>query len=248
MKLYKQLSLDESGKASYSHASGIFILSGVVIPEALKPKIQGQMRKIKKRYFEDEEIILHGRDLSRAGGSFSTLADSKVATKFWSDFVAIVNHPDIALYFVVVDKAKSKRAGWQTKTILQRSYLRILSEFARSIKALKYCGRITNESDAEQDPYLIYAHNRLQSNGTGDGSVSGREYQQLITSLSLVNKANNDVDLQIADTFAFAGRLKYEKEILHRSAALTQAEKVKYRLIDRKLANTKNPGLFEVLI
>ena len=248
MQSYKLLSLDESGKASFSHPSKIFILSGVVIPENLKLKVDSQMKKIKNKFFANEEIVLHGRDMARAGAQFTTLSDIKTASQFWSEFVSVVNHPEIALYFIVTDKAKAKIANWQSKTILERSYLRILSEFVRNLKNTNCCGRIINESDSEQDPYLIYAHNRLQSNGTGDGSVSGKEYQRIITSLSLVNKANHDVDLQIADTVAFVGRLKYEKELLGKTSTMSQAEKMKYRLIERKVNNSNNPGLFEVLI
>lgn len=248
MQAYKLLSLDESGKASFNHPSKLFILSGVVIPEKLKAKVDSQMRKIKKKFFGNEEIVLHGRDMARAGSQFTSLSDPKTAGRFWSEFVSIVNNPKIALYFVVTDKAKAKLANWQSKTILERSYLRILSEFARSLKNSNHCGKIINESESEQDPYLIYAHNRLQANGTGDGSVSSKEYQKMVTSLSLVNKANHDIDLQIADTVAFVGRLRYEKELLGKTNTMTIAEKMKYKLIDRKVKNSENPGLFEVLI
>lgn len=248
MQSYKLLSLDESGKASYSHPSKIFILSGVVIPEDLKPKVHNQMKKIKMEFFGDEEVVLHGRDMARAGSLFSSLSNPKIANKFWTEFVSVVNNPEISLYFVVTDKIKAKKANWQSKTILKRSYLRILSEFVRNLKNTQYCGRIINESVSEQDPYLIYAHNRLQSNGTGDGGVSGNEYQKIVTSLSLVNKSNHDVDLQIADTVAFVGRLKYEKDVLRKVKNMTLAEKMKYRLIERKVNSNNNPGLFEVLI
>ncbi len=35
MSDYKLLSLDESGKASYTHTSKIFVLSGVLIPATI---------------------------------------------------------------------------------------------------------------------------------------------------------------------------------------------------------------------
>lgn len=248
MQEYKLLSLDESGKASFSHPSKIFILSGVVLPEKLKAKITTRMKALKKKYFGKEDIVFHGRDMSRAGSHFKNLSEPKIATKFWSEFVNIVDNPQITFYFVLTDKLEAKKYAWQDKTILQRSYLRIVSEFARNLKTTNYCGRIINESDSEQDPYLIYAHNRLQSNGTGDGSVTGMGYRKMITSLSLVNKANNDIDLQIADTVAFVGRLKYEKENLGKTKKMSLAEKMKYGLIDKKVGNTVNPGLFEVLI
>lgn len=248
MQPYKLLSIDESGKAAYTHPSKIFILSGVVIQEKMKPKIDSKMRKIKKKYFGDEEVVFHGRDMARRADKFITLKDQKTEIAFWTEFVSVVNNQNISLYFVVTDKEKAKKSGWQPHTILRRSYLRILSEFARNIKAEGCCGKIVNETDAEQDALLIYAHNRLQVQGTGDGSVSAGEYKKLITSLSLVNKSNLDIDVQIADTVAFVGRLKYEKDILKKGRILGRADSIKYRLINRKVDGADKIGLFEVLI
>jgi len=42
--------MDESGKASYNHPSDLFTLSGVVIPEEYKTKVDRQMRKLKKKF------------------------------------------------------------------------------------------------------------------------------------------------------------------------------------------------------
>ncbi|MEK7127768.1 MAG: DUF3800 domain-containing protein [Patescibacteria group bacterium] len=248
MKPYKILSLDESGKASYAHSSKIFILTGIVMPEKLKTGIDTKMRKIKKKYFGDEEIVFHGRDMARKGQNFTALQDPKLEISFWTEFVNVVNHKDIYFYFVVTDKAKAQKANWDSKLILKRSYLRILSEFARHTKITGSCGKIINESDPFQDSFLIYAHNRLQTQGTGDGAVNGSEYQKMITSLSLVKKLNHDIDVQIADAVAFVGRLKYEKDILKKQKVLNRAESIKYRLIGRKVDRTSNSGLFEVLI
>lgn len=248
MQPYKLLSLDESGKAAYTHPSDLFILTGVVIPETLKPRVDSTMSRIKDKYFSNPEIVFHGRDMARHGGEFTALKDPKIEDKFWSEFVSVVNRPEIALYFVVSDKAKTKKTGWQPKTILQRSYLRILSEFARNLKLSKSSGRIINESETEEDQLLIFAHNRLQGMGTGDGSVSGVEYKKMITSLCLVNKANLDIDIQIADAVGFVARLKYQKEKNGVVKKLTKAEEMRLDLIDRKISDPKNPGLFEVLI
>ena len=251
MQPYKLLSLDESGKAAYTHSSELFILTGVVIPETLKAIVDRKMRKLKHTYFEDEEVVFHGRDMARHGGQFTVLNDETIETKFWSEFISIVNRLEIALYFVVTDKTKAKKAGWQPKTILRRSYVRILSEFAHNLKNSKSCGRIINESETEEDQLLIFAHNRLQVMGTGDGSVSGFEYKKMVTSLSLVNKDNLDIDVQIADTVGFVARLKYQRERSSKDKTTkkaTKSEEMRLRLIDRKISDSSNPGLFEILI
>lgn len=248
MTVYKLLSLDESGKASYDHKSSLFILSGIVIPEKYKLKLDRLMRKLKKKYFKDEEIVFHSRDMYRRKGPFAILQDSKKELNFWSEFIAIAEDPEISLIFVIVDKQKAKYKGWQQKTILKRAYLKMLEEFANKQLKQGVSGKIIVESDPSQDFYLIEAHNRIQGMGTSDGTISAQEYRQKITSLSLVNKANFDVDIQIADALASIAGMIYLLNNLHKQRQMSQVEQMKKELIERKLGNTANQSVFEVLI
>lgn len=248
MKSYKLLSIDETGKASYNHPSELFVLSGVVIPETLKTKIDSRMRKLKKKFFNDEELVFHARDMSRKKGPFSPLNKEDQEQQFWSEFISLVNNPKISFFFVITNKKHAQKASWQLQTILRRSYLKILVDFTRYLKTTGYCGKIIVESDPDQDPYLIYAHNRMQSEGTGDGSVNGNEYRKMVTSLSLVNKSNLDIDVQLADAMALVAGLNYRLEKQTKNKNLSKVENMKIRLLSRKLSSTKNPSLFEILI
>lgn len=243
---YKILSLDESGKASFNHLSKLFILSGIVIPEKFKPKLDRLMRKLKKKFFGDEEIIFHSRDMSRKKGPFSILQDHKMEVAFWAEFISVANNPEISTFFVITDKQEATTRNWQPKTILKRSYLAILEEF--TIKQLvKHNGKIVSESDPAQDLYLIQAHNAIQGNGTSDGSISAWEYKQKITCLSLVNKSNQDIDVQMADCLAHIAGMIYEIQ-KNPATTLSRVDSMKKRLIDRKLASRLNPASFKILI
>jgi len=248
MTIYKLLSIDESGKASYDHKSPLFILAGTVIPEKFKPKLDKLMRKLKKKYFKDEEIVFHSRDMYRKKGPFAILRDAKTELAFWSEFIAIAEDPEISLIFVISDKQKARAKGWQHKTILKRAYLKMLEEFANKQLKKGISGKIIVESDPSQDFYLIEAHNRIQGMGTSDGTMSAREYRQKITSLSLVNKANFDIDIQMADALASIAGMIYLLNTLHKQKHLGQVEQMKKELIERKLGNTANPSVFEVLL
>lgn len=248
MVTYKLLSLDESGKASYEHRSPLFILSGTVIPEKFKPKLDRLMRRLKKKYFKDEEIVFHSRDMFRRKGPFSILQDSKKELGFWSEFIAIAKRPQISLIFIIVDKQKARIKGWHQKTILKRAYLRVLEEFATKQLKAGVSGKIIIESDPTQDFYLIEAHNRIQGMGTSDSTVSAREYRKKITSLSLVNKANLDIDVQIADALASIAGMIYMRNILHKQKRMNQGEQMKQKLIEEKLADKSNPSVLVVLI
>lgn len=247
-KLYKYLSIDESGKVSYKHPSQLFILSGVVIPEKLKDKLGNKMIKLKKKYFRSEEIVFHSRDMARKKGIFAILEDKKVELNFWSEFISIVNNPDLSFFFIITNKDKAKKNRWQPKTILEKSYLKLLEKFAEQLKINSGNGRIIVESDPSQDLYLIHAHNHLQSLGIIEKDILPREYRKMITSLSLVNKDNDDIDVQIADALAPIAGFKYQIDNSSKHMNLSKVELMKKRLIERKLKEKQSPSFFEVLV
>ncbi|MDP3982702.1 MAG: DUF3800 domain-containing protein [bacterium] len=248
MTTYKLLSIDESGKASYNHKSELFVLSGIITPEKLKPKFDKLTRKLKKKYFKDEEIVFHSRDMYRRKGPFSILQDPKLEMEFWTEFLSILDDPEIGTMFIIVDKQKAKHKGWQEQTILKRSYQKILEDFADKQLKLGVNGKIITESDPSQDFYLIQAHNLIQAKGISDGTMSAQEYRQKITSLSLVNKRNLDIDVQIADALAPIAGMMYAHNILQKQNKMSKIELMKQELIEKKLGNTANPSVFEVLI
>jgi len=214
MRDYKILALDETGKASFNHLSSNFILSGIIIPEQFRSKLDKNIRKLKKKYFLDEEIVFHCRDMLRRKGPFAILKENpKKETKFWSEFVSIANTKSLSLAFVIVDKEKAKKLGWNDIAILKRSYNKLLEEFVK--KHLKNNNaKIIAESDPYQDKYLIEAHNRLQAIGIPSEGISGFDYGKMITSLSLVNKLNLDVDIQMADSLAIMADMVYKIKLV----------------------------------
>lgn len=108
-------------------------------------------------------------------------------------------------------------------------------------------GKILVESEPSQDKYLIEAHNRLQSFGVPSEGISGSDYRNKVTSLSLVNKLNLDVEIQIADSLAIMADLVYSIKInvIKKS---TKVQSMMIRFINRKMRDKNNPGIFEILV
>jgi len=121
MVTYKLLSLDESGKASYSHPSDLFVLSGTIIPEKFKPRLDALMRKIKKKYFSDEDIVFHSRDMHRRKVLFRILQDRNTENSFWSDFISITNN-QILTWLLLCQQNNAQKANFGNKNILKRAY------------------------------------------------------------------------------------------------------------------------------
>jgi len=246
MKDYKILALDESGKASLNHLSKNFVLSGLIIPENLKPRIDKSIRRLKKKYFSDEDIVFHCRDMLRKKGLFSILrSDPKKEINFWSDFISILNIKSLSPAFVLTDKEKAKKLGWDKIAILRKSYNKILEEFVKKHLSGDN-GKIIAESEPAQDKYLIEAHNRLQSIGIPSENITGSDYRNKVTSLSLVNKSNLDVDIQLSDSLAIMADLVYKIKT-KKKEKLTNIESMMARLIDRKMKDKDSPGIFEII-
>lgn len=232
---YKILSIDESGKASYTHPSKLFILSAVLIPENFKIKLDIKVRKLKVKYFKNEEIVFHSRSMSRKKGPFSIFKDSKTETNFWSELISILNDQKISLIFIITNKQKARKRGWQLKTILKRSYFRLLELFLVQLTKDQGKGKIIAESDPSQDLYLIEAHTTQQA--------QNQNYRQSVTSISLVSKSNLDPDVQLADALAPIAGMIFSKV-----KPKNRIETVKIKLIKRKLENQINPSYLESLL
>ena len=190
MSNYKILSLDESGKPIYKHPSKEFALTGAVIDEKVKNSLTLKLRRLKKKYLNDEEVVLHYREIAKKVGPFRILKDKEIETQFWAEVLSLLDNPKVSYLFTIVDKGRAKEASWLEKTIAQRSYAQIIRMFAASLKQENMRGKIVTESDKFQDEYLIKAHNTYQSMGIPPLGISGKKYNELITSLSLVNKNN----------------------------------------------------------
>lgn len=234
-RIYKILSIDESGKASFKHQSKLFILCGVIISERLKEKLEIKFRKLKLKFFKNEAVVFHSRDMGRKKGLFSNLRDQKIEISFWSDFIGLLNDSEISFIFIVTEKTKAKKAGWSQEAILKKSYTRLLELFLTYLTKDQSNGKIIAESDPSQDLQLIKAHVAQQA--------QSQSYRNAVTSISLVSKSNLDADIQIADALAsVAGLVSSNVKIKGR------AENVKIRLIERKLLDKTNPSYLENLL
>lgn len=244
---YKIIALDESGKASLKHSSPFFVLSGAVVSSDYLSKLDSGMRRLKKRFFNDEEIVFHCRDILRKKGVFSVLQDEKIDRQFWADYISYLNPSQISVAVIIADKSKAKTLGWNDVAILRYSYRKILEEFTKKHLIGTHKGKIVAESDPYQDKYLLEAHNRLQTMGVPSEGITGFDYRNCVTSVSLVNKANLDNCVQIADSFAIMAHIFYEVKI-NKKNQLSDTEKALKRLIDRKMSSKVNPGIFEILV
>lgn len=238
---YKILSIDETGKAHYNHPSQMFVISGCVVKEKHKSELRLNADKIIYKYWGDKNIIFHSADMFGRRGDFSIFKDETVENNFWKDFIKmIIGKNYLSFYVVTVDKIKAKRSNWLVKTIVEKSYSLMLSEFAKNLIKSGSQGRVQSESSTDQDVSLITAHSKLQRNGTG--KIKGSEYFKLITCLSLVTKGNHDIETQLSDIMATVGKISGNLN------SLRIAERLIYDEFLQKMKDKNNPSILKKLI
>lgn len=168
---------------------------------------------------------------------------------FWKDLITIIEKEDLSLAFVITNKEKSKKLGWNSTAILRRSYNKILEEFVKNHLS-ENKGKILVESDPSQDKYLIEAHNRLQGMGLPSEGISGFEYRQRVTSISFVNKLKFDSEIQLADTLAIMASLFYDIKMGNKSNGdITGVEKMMNQALqNKKIEDQDSKNIFEILV
>lgn len=238
---YKILSIDETGKAHYNHPSKLFVISGCVVKEKHKSELRLNADKIIFKYWGDKNIIFHSADMFNKRGDFEIFNNVEVEDNFWRDIIKMIIRKNyLSFYVVTVDKDKARLNNWQVKTIVERSYELILSEFATDLVKSGSMGRVQSESSTDQDVSLITAHSKLQRNGVG--KIKGSEYFKIITCLSLVTKGNHDIETQLSDIMATVGKLSGNLKIAR------PVERIIYDEFQLKTQDKNNPSYLKKLI
>jgi hypothetical protein len=221
MAFEKTLFIDETGKHSFTHLSPHFILSGCAIPTVHLEEIRQNANNIIFKYwgsqksyfrkFKKRHITFHAKDIHNCKGPFSILKDPKLKRSFWNDIYGqLLSRSDITYFITLIEKndIKKKIPTWPEGKTLDKSYEVLLKSFIDYLIKNNLHGKICAESDSLQDKVLVSKLSYFQKNSYKlfrDATLVNEK----ITSLSLVNKHDNNIGSQIADLMAWTGANKY---------------------------------------
>ena len=69
---------------TFSPTFPIFTLCGILVRDDLVPKLEEQVRILKKEFWGDRQIILHSRDIRKCQNGFEVLFDLDVKRRFYN--------------------------------------------------------------------------------------------------------------------------------------------------------------------
>lgn len=231
--------IDESGSANPKTFldSPYFSLCGVLITDKNRKILKANFERLKIKYFKQKNFVFHASEIK-----YQLRKNKQPLEAFVKDLKIILLACDYSLIYVVVNKEKAKRKGWNAIHIYKETYSIILANLLRFLVAKKIKGQIFAEaSNFAQDTNLYKSFFYLIRRGLDNPLIDNKEARSRFTSLSFVTKNNNDAEEQLADFFGIFGRLKIELDLKIRSEnQLNGFEKLIKNIAEKRLFVVKN--------
>ena len=245
MKHYK-LFIDESGTSDLIHKeSDFYILCGCVINIQNRENIKISADQIKFKYWRKTNIIFHSKEIERNEGDYSIFKGKKSLKKeFIKDLFSFLQRCSVNLMMIIVDKKLAKKRGWnQIKVVKETSRSLIFHFIIFLLSNTNYRGSIIIESARSwKDAYYLKDFDYFLSPiSSKKNNFNHQEVRSALTSLSFVTKHNHDIEEQIADLFAYAGKCKYQKENLRKKFQSDSYENKLINILDKKIMKFIEP-------
>jgi len=145
---------------------------------------------------------------------FNLLKRGKSLKFFSYDLEKVFKKCHFILLYVIVNKEKALKQGWNSQKLYRQTYMVLLSNMLKFLIAKKTRGRIFAEaSNVSQDINIYNAFFHLIRRGISTISITHKEAKKHFTSLCFVTKINNDPEEQLADFFGVYGRLKMDLKL-----------------------------------
>jgi hypothetical protein len=225
------LFLDESGDHSLSKIDPqypMFVLAGCVFEMGYyEDVVVTEIKAFKNELLGNEEIILHTEDITHNRNGFERIMEAGFRKHFYERIAAVLNKLDYKILACAIKKDEHfKKYGLAAIDPYMLSLDCIVERFVFELEEINQSGIIIAESrNSILDNELELAFLNLKVQGTS--YVSASKVKKVVTQLSIKDKKENIVGLQIADLIASP----IGREILGKR------NQIDYKVIEKKYRN-----------
>jgi hypothetical protein len=163
---------------------------------------------------------------------------------FLHDLFIFLRKCPVNLMMAIVDKEQARKKGWNNIKVIEKTSSCLIHNFIVFLLSnINYRGSIIIESAGSyKDVYYLKDFDYfLSPDCSRKNGFNHEEVRKALTSLSFVTKRNLDIEEQIADLFAYAGKCKYKKEKLKIKFETDSYENRISDLLDNKLMSFVQP-------
>lgn len=206
MKYY--LFIDESGDhglKTIDTSFPVFLLCGVLISENEYSKINSIVKSTKLKYWNNQNVILHSRDIRKCNNEFKILFDLKIKEQFYNDINSILTSSNYKIISSAIDKISFiKKYGKLEDDVYEIALSFILERTIFCVDELQDCGSleiIIEKRGKKEDEKLANHLNKL--NQVGTFYVDKERLKKYGIKHTFLDKRQNSNGLQISDLLAY---------------------------------------------
>lgn len=196
--------VDETGDHSLKKVDPdfpVFVLTAVVTPleQYIKHSVP-QILEFKTKYFPNEGVILHSRDIRKSIGSFSILRDVNIKRRFMEDLSGLIENLNFELIVCSIDKTRMiEKYGPQALNPYEYSLKVVLERLVYIIehRGVNTINFIFEARGKKEDHNLELEFLRIMDRGTE--YISHERFAECDFTISFLKKELNIIGNQIAD-------------------------------------------------
>lgn len=202
------LYIDECGDhqlEKFNPSFPIFTLCGILVPGYKLEALENSVKKLKIEFFEDDEVILHSRDIRKQEKAYSILQYPEIRQKFYNGVNTILGQEDV---YVIVCCSILKEPfverfsrgedvyGLSLKYLIERAIFCMDDNVDDG-----YLDIFIERRGVIQDRSLLNYYNRLRATGTK--WVTAERLVSRLGNFHFMYKKDNVIGLQLADLCAY---------------------------------------------
>lgn len=258
-----ELFVDESGKndlVTVDRQFPFFCVAGTLVHDNAKDFIRRRAEQIKFKYWNDTSINFHAYDLRGLREDFLIFKNKPdLLADFNKDFLLFLEKSSFKILFVCKDKIKYVKSNPPVAFALKNKFKKDIRKFEANLNEhlfeelwkrylcylIKKNGRgtvIVEASDRTQDTDILWAYNKLMSNGVSGMSLSNIDVREKLTSISFVTKNNLDIEAQLADFASYYLNLAERESAGLLSKAISDFDKEVIKIMKAKSFTAKCNG------
>jgi hypothetical protein len=199
-----RLYIDESGVPEIDPNSRYYTLCGIVVNSYQANILKIKADQIKFKYWGHTKVVFHSREIGLRMNDFAILNDPNVESNFLKDIYNYLITGGYNLILITVDKDAAVAAGWSAKQISDNATDAMIEAFLNLLKSRPNMhGQIILESSGVKDIRFYKRYSSYLSQGFPASNLSHIDVKNLVTSVSFVSKKNHDIEIQLADLYAY---------------------------------------------
>ena len=202
------LFLDESGHhglKTINQEFPILLLSGCLIEQTYyKTKFTYELNALKQKYFSNQNVIFHSRDIRKWQKEFRVLGDLKLRSRFYFDLDNTIRNANFTIIASAILKDDLIKSYGPRANNPYDLCLTFILERTVFFADKNRCSKIEIVAEArgkKEDANLHDQHQIILSNGTA--FVTSERFKRKLTDINFLKKSKNVLGTQLCDLVAY---------------------------------------------